>query len=354
MSLYRDARALDTGHGRLPNTMPHRDAELGEISNALGVVESGGDPRPIRITGPSGVGKTTLARFAVERLKKQHPNVSEAFVDVMDSQTATTVLYQILLQLGRSSGVGFRDPAPVLFEELSRVAEGDETCIIILDEVSRLDPDAHYLLRKLPNLPSVGVILVGQGLDSLFAELDPGITSRYHRTPELSLDSYSVNELADILSARARAAFADTDRIDEDAIELMAEVAEGDARTAINTLRSAAEHIRGEGDEITVATVHQVAAEAREMTARDAYQSVDTDHRTVVRIVLNEPGLTGPQLHTRTQSELDREMSARTHQRWVAYLTEKGLIEKHGKTKGATYHPTDVAAALSERIIPVI
>ena len=334
--------------------MPHRDAELGEMANALGVVESGGNPRPIRISGPSGVGKTTLARFAVERLKKQHPNVREAFVDVMDSQTATTILYQILSRLGRSRNVGFRDPAPVLFEELSRVADGDETCIIILDEVSRLDPDAHYLLRKLPNLPSVGVILVGHDLDTLFAELDPTITSRYHRTPELSLDAYTTDELADILSARAQAAFADTSRIDDDAIALMAEVVDGDARRGINTLRSAAEHVRGTGGRITAETVRDVADEARELTARDAYESVDTEHRTVVRLVLDEPGLTGPELHERTEAELDRSMSARTHQRWVAYLIQKNLIEKRGETKGATYHPTPVATALSESVIPVI
>lgn len=354
MSLYRDARALETGRGRIPNQLPHRDAELGEISNALGVIESGGDPRPIRITGPSGVGKTTIARFAVQRLQKQHPTVREAFVDVMDSQTTTAVLYRILSDLDRSRGVSHRAPPSRLMEELTRVTDTDETWIIILDEVSRLNPDAHHLLRKLPTLPSIGVILVDQGLDALFAELDPSTTNRYHQTPEITLDLYTNTELTDILSARAQAAFADTDRIDEEAFGLIAELAEGDARTAINSLYSAAEHVRDTGERITVATVRNTAEKARKVTAENAYRSVDTAHRTVVRIVLDEPGLTGPDLYERSQAELGSSMSRRTHQRWVAYLIEKDLIEKHGETKGATYHPTDIAVALSNTVIPVI
>jgi Cdc6-like AAA superfamily ATPase len=56
---------------QLPDRMPHRNAEIYELSHALGPIEYGGSPDNARIVGPSSSGKTTLAQFILRRYEQE-------------------------------------------------------------------------------------------------------------------------------------------------------------------------------------------------------------------------------------------------------------------------------------------
>jgi len=55
----------------LPRELIHRESEVGQLSRAFQPALSGSAPHNALISGPSGVGKTVLARHTLDRLEKR-------------------------------------------------------------------------------------------------------------------------------------------------------------------------------------------------------------------------------------------------------------------------------------------
>ena len=70
----------------LPRELMHRESEVGQLSRAFQPAVSGSAPHNALISGPSGVGKTVLARHTLDRLEKRAP-VSHAHIRSLGKST---------------------------------------------------------------------------------------------------------------------------------------------------------------------------------------------------------------------------------------------------------------------------
>jgi Cdc6-like AAA superfamily ATPase len=68
-----DARVLDEEY--VPLDVPHRNAELNHLSTALEPIERGQSGETTLLLGPSGTGKTCLAKHMLRQLREQVPDM---------------------------------------------------------------------------------------------------------------------------------------------------------------------------------------------------------------------------------------------------------------------------------------
>lgn len=82
--------------GYLPRELIHREPEVGQLSRAFQPALTDSCPHNALISGPSGVGKTVLARHTLDRLRARVP-IAYAHVRCLGKQTRT-ILRDVLRQ----------------------------------------------------------------------------------------------------------------------------------------------------------------------------------------------------------------------------------------------------------------
>ena len=82
--------------------MVHRDAEVRHPSNALAPVVEGDPAETVLLCGPSGAGKTCIARFAVSCLRENALDVDRQYMNCWEDCTRFKTLYRLLEGLDRA------------------------------------------------------------------------------------------------------------------------------------------------------------------------------------------------------------------------------------------------------------
>ncbi len=165
--------------------------------------------------GPPGTGKTTLARIIAHSTKAQFLSINAVLAGVKDVRDAIESAKQTLSLFGKRT-------------------------ILFVDEVHRFNKAQQDAL--LPHVENGIIILIGATTENPYFEVNKALVSR-SRIFQLGTLS------GDDLRAIARAALADTERglgarnatIDEDALDHLVKVANGDARGVLNALELAVE-----------------------------------------------------------------------------------------------------------------
>lgn len=153
--------------------------------------------------GPPGIGKTTLAEVIAKVLKKPYKKFNAV--------------------------TGNKKDLDSIFIE----AELSGQIILICDEVHRLNKDKQDLL--LPHVENGSIILIGCTTANPYHSINPAIRSRCHLFELKALDKEDIKEA--ILNAiKNKDGLNNEYTIDEDALNLIADVANGDIRFALNVL----------------------------------------------------------------------------------------------------------------------
>ncbi|MFB6194104.1 MAG: Cdc6/Cdc18 family protein, partial [Halobaculum sp.] len=256
--MIEDARVLREGF--VPNDAIHRDAEVNALSRTLDPITRGEPAEPALITGPSGVGKTTVARFVVEQLQQATLDLAAVHVNCWQAHSRFKTVYEILDQLGRTVDVHRRStPYDELLDRLAAV-EGPPV-VVTLDEVDQLEDTR--VVYDLYQLSGYSTTLITNDETAFLSSLDGRVHSRLAAAETVAFDPYTVSELVDILAARVDHGLV-PGAITDTQLRRIADAAAGDARVALSILRSGARRAEYDGrDRITDADVAAAVPEGR-------------------------------------------------------------------------------------------
>ncbi|WEL22632.1 Cdc6/Cdc18 family protein [Halorhabdus sp. BNX81] len=330
--MIEDARVLREEF--VPNDVVHRDGEVDALSAVLEPVVEGQPPESALLTGPSGAGKTTIAKFVVGRLRETALDVESIHVNCWQSYTRFKALYRILEGLGRTIDVHRQStPHDELLDRLE--AYDGPPVIVTLDEVDQLE-DGH-LIYDLYRLPAFAVVLITNDEEELLAGLDERVRSRLHTAQTIHFDRYDVDELTDIMADRVDHGLS-ADAVDFDQLRWIADAAAGDARVGLSILRSAARRADRDGaDAIAASHIEAAIPEARQEVRSRALDALHKEQRKVFEILQKSDGLPPREVYDRYVAAVTDPRTKRTVRSWLQKLEQYNLVEADGSGPTRTY-----------------
>jgi len=259
--IFKDRAVLRNDY--VPEKLPHRELQIRSFGEMVTPALKGSRCSNIFIYGKTGTGKTAVVKYVLNKLlQKAHELGAPVKVCYANCRLSGTE-YRILSSVCESIDVKVPFTGLALGEVFDRLKRGLSSrkllLIVVLDEIDALIKDRGdvllYELTRINENPDCSkTSIVGISNDLRFKEfLDPRVLSSLSEE-EIVFSSYNANELQDILSDRANAAFFEG-VLRDGTVGLCAALAaaeHGDARRALDLLRVAGELAEREGsDKIT-------------------------------------------------------------------------------------------------------
>ncbi|WP_267643290.1 Cdc6/Cdc18 family protein [Haloarchaeobius amylolyticus] len=330
--MIADARVLQPEF--IPQEVEHRNAEVNHLSNALKPIMDGQSGETALLYGPSGAGKTCIAKYTVEKLRENVLDINTQYVNCWQDYSRYRVLYRILEGINETVDVQ-RQSTPK--DELSaRLHDYDgPQYVIILDEVDQLQDSK--VLYDLYQAHKITMVLVANREEELFSQLEDRLVSRLQSCVRIQFDKYHMEELVAILEARARWGLTE-DSIGNRELRLIADSAAGDARVGIGILRSAARRADQQGtDEITRSIIEEAVPAGKEEVRQNTLERL-TDHQHALYDIIEEAGeISSGDLYERYVERLEDPKAKRTMRYHLKKLDHYGLITSHGEKRGRSY-----------------
>lgn len=319
----------------VPTDVVHREAQIEQLSSVLRPLTDGHPADVAFLHGPTGSGKTCIARFAVERLRRERLDLELAYVNCWTDGTAFKSLYRILEQVDQVATIHRRStPTDELVDRI-RDLEGPPS-VVILDEADQLvDHDVLYDLYRVPDL---SMVLIANSEEKFFAHLGNRLTSRLRTATTIPFRPYSLDSLIAILETRARAAL-EPESVDDEGLRRIADAAAGDARIAIEILRAAARIGVDRGaDQIQPDIVDAAISEGKAEVRRASLAQLTADQRHLYDIVAEAETIDPGTLYDRYRDRAGDPKSDRMVRKHLRKLDQYGLIKVSGENRGRRYH----------------
>jgi putative ATPase len=243
----RSPSIFEEASGRAPLAARMRPRTLDEVAGQRHLLERGraprdaierGDTGSILFWGPPGSGKTTLARLIARHAKAEFV----AFSAVTE---------------------GVQRIREIVADAEKRLALGTRT-ILFIDEIHRWNRGQQDAL--LPHVETGTVTLIGATTENPSFELNGALLSRLRVFVLEPLGTDAIKELI-------RRALADVERglgalkieMDAEALELLAEQSDGDARRALTVLEAAAARVPSRASSVEGRSSRASSVEGREL-----------------------------------------------------------------------------------------
>jgi cell division control protein 6 len=320
----------------VPADVEHRHEEIDRLSTALEPLLAGEPPETPLLLGPTGVGKTCVARYTLERLREQLLDVRTTYVNCWQHHTRFRVLRELLDELGDTYDV-HRQSTP-LDALLDRIETHDERpFVVVLDEVDQLDDSD--LLYELLEIPHLHPVLVSNREADLFTSLDDRVGSRLRGGPRIRFARYGVDELTAILTSRVDEGF-EAGSVARAELERIADAAAGDARVAITILRSAARLAESRGETAIDDDLVTEAIPAGKLAVKQRAVETLTPHQRTLYEIIEDAGEVSPgDLYEQYTARMEEPKSKRTVRKYLVKLDQYNLVQSVGEKRGRTYRP---------------
>ncbi|MCU4716931.1 orc1/cdc6 family replication initiation protein [Halapricum hydrolyticum] len=301
-NIFRNKDAL--GESYQPDQIAERDEEIEQYMDALQPVVDGWEPNNIFLYGNTGVGKTAVTDYLLERLKADVEDYDDVDLSVISLNCKTlNSSYQVAIELvnelrptgGEISSTGY--PQQTVFKKLYEELEAiGGTILIVLDEVDSIG-DRDELLYELPRarandkLDATKVGVIGISNDFKFRDqLDPRVQDTLCER-ELQFPPYDAPELENILESRADIAITEG-AIEQGVLNFCAALAardSGSARQALDLLRLAGEIAENrEADLIERDHVEAARSRLEQERVEEGMRELTTHGRLVLLAVISK------------------------------------------------------------------
>lgn len=330
--MITDARVLQPEF--IPREVTHRDAEVNTLSSVLQPILDGNSTDPVFLHGPSGVGKTCIAQFTVERLRENVVDLNHQYVNCWEDYSRFKTLYTLLEGINKTIDI-HRQSTP-RDQLLDRLRDYDgPPYVVILDEVDQLEDKS--LLYDLYRIRGLTMILIANNEQGVFADVDDRINSRLANATRIHFRQYHHDELVAILQDRVRWGL-NPDVIDRKKLDSIANNAAGDARVAIGILRQAARTANAQQmNEISENVIRKVTPEAKSEIKQKTVDRLTT-HQEVLYETITEYGEIHPnELYEEYCNRVGDPKTQRMVRNYLSKLEHYNLIEAKGNTRGRTY-----------------
>jgi cell division control protein 6 len=325
-----DRRALDPDIQ--PETLVRRDQELNALASAVN--PSDVHYRVTFLFGPSGAGKTTVAKFALEQAERELFDVRTGYLPCAREKRAGVLRGLVRDVIGNHAVYPSRGAAELL-EELRSV---DDHLLLVLDELDQLAE--KEVLEDLYNLPNSILICIANREEELFSELQQHerLYSRLSGHETITFDRYSHADLVAILERRVDRGLQDG-AITDESIEAIANAANGDARRAIAILGASARAATDAG--VNVITPDIVDANITEAVSnlRDRrLEELSGGILEVYEVIEAADGAIAPGcIYERYCERVDDPVTRRTMSTYLGKLEDYDLVESSGQTVRKRY-----------------
>ncbi len=328
--MIHDARVLEDDF--LPQEVIHRHDEMNHLSAALEPAVDGERPGDVLMAGPSGAGKTCIARYAVAELERAVLDIETQYVDCWQHSNHFRILYKVLEGVSTTYDIHRSTPRDEMVKRLEAV---EQPYVIILDEADQVEDSD--LLRELYGIPAVSMVLIANRERDIVGTLDERLQSRLRSATTIRFDQYADAELEAILADRIEWGLA-PGVVTDAQVARIAGAAAGDARDAIGILRSAARTAEHAGADTICDTHIETAIPEARATIRQKSLEKLTDHQRVVYDILVEDGPLSPQeLYAQYQSAVDDPRTKRTLTNYLGKLAQYNLVEAEGRGPSRAY-----------------
>ncbi|GKZ15381.1 Cdc6/Cdc18 family protein [Haladaptatus sp. T7] len=330
--MIHDARVLQPQF--VPEEVEHRNAEINTLSNTLKPIMDGQNGETSLLLGPSGAGKTCIAKFTIERLRENVLDIDRQYVNCWQDYTRFQVLYRILEGIGKTVNIHRRStPKDELLDRLQRY-DGPQF-IVILDEVDQLEDKS--VLYDLYRMPTISMVLITNREDELFSHLDGRLASRLRTCVRVPFEKYHLDELVSILRARVQWGLSEG-AIGNQELELIADAAAGDARVAIGILRNAARRADQSGlDYISTDIVDEAIPDGQREVRQKTISQLNAHQRALYDILEEEGELNPGELYEAYQERVENPKTNRTVRNHLSKMEHYRLVVADGKNRARTY-----------------
>ena len=319
----------------IPPNIRARQSQMEEIRLCLLPMTKRRKPINVWLHGRPGTGKTTISRFVLKEMEEA--GISGVYVNCWRCDSFFSVLEEVLRQLRVNFG-DERDTR-VKAEKFQRFVK-DKPFLLVLDEIDLMPSKERNALLYNLCFGKVGLVCVGYSREALL-NLEDRVKSRL-AAQTVAFRPYGVPDLIEILKDRALFGLREGSW-DMPLLEKIAQLAEGDARSAIQTLRCAAEFAEREGSErIETRHIMKGISSSVEMKRAYALKRLTEHHRILFDLVKTSPGIKSTDLwkaYLEKVAERGLEpIAKRTFCHYTSQMREQGLIRaERVKSKGKIY-----------------
>lgn len=332
--MIRDARVLQDDF--LPREIAHRHEQMERLAGALEPVIEGDRPQDAMLEGPSGAGKTCVARYSLDELSEWLLSIDTQYVDCWQHSSRFRVLYKLLEGLDRAYDIHRSTPRDEL---LRRLDERADPYVVVLDEVDQLEDIG--LLRELFGIQSLTTVLISNRRQDVLAGLDERLQSRIRSCERVRFDAYTTDQLTTILADRVGWGL-EPGAITDDQLRTIADAA-GNARDGIAMLRSAARAAERAGeDEIDSDRVQAAIPTAREAIRQTNVDRLNRHQRVLYEAIAEAEEITPGDLYSTYCETVEDPRTERTCRNYLRKLRQYNLVTASGEGRSRRYRVVDV------------
>jgi len=312
----------------IPENILHREGQKQEIANCMRPVTLNRKPRNSFLYGPCGTGKTLMVQFILKELEG-HSTARTAYVNCWKRNTTHAVLVEILNQLDIFTN--YRQSVAELLKTLERQAQ-KKSIVIALDEVDCMeDNEILYNITR----SGIGLVCISNDAYALM-DLDPRVKSSI-AAESIEFPEYNDTEIFEILNSRKQYAFV-PGSIKEAELRLVARLARGDARVALETVRRAALVAEDEqAEQVTQDHVKKAYSTTQHLRKTEALKKLNPHEKKLYLLLEEEKQLGTKELWDVYCKKMKDPASQRSYRNYMNHLCRLGLVKSFGELTGRKY-----------------